>query len=181
MSFVVALQYWFVFYRETVLHVQCILHHVMARPYTESLFYCIDVWCSILQVCHSVSGNSTNAPSHHFFCRLNCGWFVTDESLWIDVAWPEWLICYRWINMGQEDRCGLTWMVDLFQVMHCGMEDRCGLTWMVDLFQVMHCGTGGLMWLDLNGWFVTGESLRGKKIDVAWPEWLICYRRIVAG
>ena len=87
------------------------------------------------------------------------GWFVTGESIWdrrIDVAWPEWLICSRWCIVG--------------------LEDRCGLTWMVDLFQVMHCGTGGSMWLDLNGWFVTGESLRGKKIDVAWPEW-----RVAAG
>ena len=98
----------------------------------------------ILHVCHSVSGNSNKAPTDHFVCRLNCGWFVTCESLWIDV-------------------------------------DRCGLIWMVDLLQVMHCGTGGWMWLDLNGWFVTGVALWDRRMDVAWPEWLICYRCCIVG
>ena len=32
-----------------------------------------------------------------------------------------------------------------------GQDDRCGLTLMVDLLQVLHCGTGGSLWLDLNG------------------------------
>ena len=48
-----------------------------------------------------------------------------------------------------------------------GQEDRCGLTQMVDLLQVMHCGTGGSMWLDLNSSFVTGDALWDRRIDVA--------------
>ena len=110
----------------------------------------------LVQVLHCGAGRS-------MWLDLN-GWFVTGVALWdrrIDVAWPEWLICYRYIIVGQEDRMGLTWMVDLLQVYHCWTERS--------------------MWLDLSGWFVTGISLLDRKIDVAWPEWLSCYRASIVG